>query len=271
MFTGTYFYTNENLVKIEGYESPKGTVVYEVIRLKEGKPLFWEEHFYRLQNSLKLLHIKNSLDEVDLKKRISNLVKSNQLANSNLRINVVYDKIKCEFLQVEMGQVPLIMPDKVLYETGVKSSVLAIERPNPNIKNILLELRKKVTKTIEERNVWDVVLKNHHGELTEGGRTNLFFIQNNTIITAPEKQVLPGITRQIVISICEELKIPIEEKIIKELDLETFESAFFTGTSPGIIAIQKIDDYVFDVSSSILLNISAKYKSRVERDISEFG
>lgn len=268
MFIGKFFLRDEKWVEIEHYAEPVHSVIYEVIRLKDGIPLFWDAHFQRLLHSFEHIEIVLILDSVSLLKEIEKLVKINALADSNLRINVHYSKATKSRQSIELGQVSVILPKPEYYETGVDAAILEIERPIPNVKNVYTDIRKKVSDKIAEEHVWDVVLKNHFGELTEGGRTNLFFIKNSTVYTPPVRQVLPGITRSMIIKACSELNIPVYEETVKEQELETFEACFFTGTTPGIMPIKKIHSYQFNVNSPVMMQLSAFYKRMVEDDIS---
>ena len=61
------------------------------------------------------------------------------------------------------------------------------------------------------------------------------------LYTPPLGHILPGITRQSVINICNEMDIPVKEKVLKQEDLEGADSAFLCGTAAEIAGIESID------------------------------
>lgn len=268
MFFGKVFFKDDKWLDIQEYAEPKHSVIYEVIRLIDGIPLFWDSHIERLLHSFEMINIPLQLDLSSLKKTIAELINRNDVTDSNLRINVHYNKIIKQIISLEIGQVPVTIPNSVLYKTGVEAAILEVERPNPNVKNVWVDIRKKVSARIAEEKVWDVVLKNHFGELTEGGRTNLFFIKGEAVYTPPVHQVLPGITRMMVVKACLHLNIPVYQKPVKAQELSSYEACFFTGTSPGIIPIRSIGPTQFNVQSPILTQLTDYYKRMVEEDIS---
>ncbi len=102
--------------------------------------------------------------------------------------------------------VPWIYPDECTYKRGVQLVSYAHERPNPGIKKWDDRFRSNVKKKIiDKHGVYEALLLNKQGEITEGSRSNIFFIDaSNRLITPPEKSILPGITRKYVVQICRE-------------------------------------------------------------------
>ena len=70
-----------------------------------------------------------------------------------------------------------------------------------------------------------------------------FIIRKGEVWTSQGMYCLPGITRKIVINICEEKNIPIYEKDFKIEDVYSTDEAFITGTFAGIIPAIDIDGY----------------------------
>jgi D-alanine transaminase len=80
--------------------------------------------------------------------------------------------------------------------------------------------------------------------ITEGSRTNFFAIKDNKVITAPlSNYILDGITRKVVLKLCQENKIDFIEKYIKVKELKTFNEFFVTGTTTEITPVVQIDDW----------------------------
>ncbi|MGA9238958.1 aminotransferase class IV [Robiginitalea sp.] len=83
------------------------------------------------------------------------------------------------------------------------------------------------------------------GILTEASHSNVFFVKNRIVYTHPANcYILDGITRQVVLELCEKLGIEVRLEGLPVQDIPNMDEAFLTGTSTQILAIRKIDDHV---------------------------
>jgi branched-chain amino acid aminotransferase len=81
-----------------------------------------------------------------------------------------------------------------------------------------------------------------NGYVSEGSGENVFLVRQGTIFTAPlGNSVLPGITRESVIQIAKDLKIPVIEQMIPREMLYIADEVFFSGTAAEITAIRSVD------------------------------
>jgi len=84
-----------------------------------------------------------------------------------------------------------------------------------------------------------------NGFVSEGSGENLFLVHRDRLITAPlGNSVLPGITRDSIIKIAHELKIPVVEQTIPREMLYVADEAFFTGTAAEVTPIRSVDKIV---------------------------
>src|SRR4030081_1657315 len=80
------------------------------------------------------------------------------------------------------------------------------------------------------------------GYISEGSGENIFLVKNGTVMTPPlYSTVLPGITRDSVIKICERNNIPVLERAIPREMLYIADEVFFTGTAAEITPIRSVD------------------------------
>jgi branched-chain amino acid aminotransferase len=83
------------------------------------------------------------------------------------------------------------------------------------------------------------------GYISEGSGENIFLIKNGTVMTPPlYSTILPGITRDSVIKICDRLGIPVLERAIPREMLYIADEVFFTGTAAEITPIRSVDKVV---------------------------
>src|SRR3954465_10732465 len=81
-----------------------------------------------------------------------------------------------------------------------------------------------------------------NGYVSEGSGENLFLVKNDTLFTAPlGNSVLPGITRDCVITLARDLGLPIVQQIIPREMLYLADEVFFTGTAAEITPIRSVD------------------------------
>ena len=118
-------------------------------------------------------------------------------------------------------------------------------RENPGVKYINTDLRTRTNRLIKQKQVYEVLLVDKEGYITEGSRSNVFFIGDNVIFTAPLEYVLPGTSRKRVFDICHKHRFPIIEKRIPASELARYDAAFLSGTSPLILPINRLDELRF--------------------------
>ena len=84
-----YFLYNGNILPSKKFDIEKATVypsVYEVIRVIDGVPLFFEEHINRLWDSVKLLGYEQPYDSITIREHILKLLELNKCYNYNVKI-----------------------------------------------------------------------------------------------------------------------------------------------------------------------------------------
>lgn len=83
------------------------------------------------------------------------------------------------------------------------------------------------------------------GLITEGAHTTFAAVFDGTVYTHPlNHQILPGITRGIVIRLCEELSIPVRETAILSEDVTMAEECMLFGTTTMITPVVRVDDRI---------------------------
>lgn len=220
-----------------------GKVFYEVIRVIDGVPLFFEEHYQRMKSSMSASNMELVFAKQDLKASIRSLLEANKLKNCNVKINV---------FSIDGNQNCLVYISKSYYppreevERGVKLSILNWERNDPNVKVVNRTYKEAVSKRIEETGAFEVLLVNNDGKITEGSKSNVFFVKGTKVFTAPGEYVLKGITRQFIIDVCNRLELEVVETLINKDSLREMEGLFISGTSIKVLPVSNTDDYKYN-------------------------
>ncbi len=258
--TGKYFSQGSELKDTARFDPnilDTGVIVYEVVRVINGIVLFLEDHFSRLQESVSLSSYSFHLTLSELHHILSELIKSNDRATGNIKIIVHFNIHQSPVLYAFF--IPHAYPVAAMYQNGVESDFFRAERIDPNIKKLHPALIERVVTFIKTQNLYDALLVSEDETVTEGSKTNIFFIRGDSLFTAPGSMVLKGITRQKVIQLSKDLHIPIIEETLNMHDLETFEAAFFSGTSPKILPVSRIAHIHFNPHHSVLRQIMLAY------------
>ncbi len=270
--TGEYLFKNDQFIKTDEFRQdiPEDQRVYEVLRVIEGAPLFLTEHLNRLFVSLKLLTLDKPVDFSilrDLEARIERLIRKNSQKNCNLKIIVTpFDSDRA--VDCYGFFIPSSYPPREYYQTGVDTILYQGIRNNPNAKVYQSDLREAVAKRLREEGAYEALLVDSRGEISEGSRSNVFFVKNQTVYTSPPKQVLLGITREKILGLLEENGIECELKEIHQRDLPHMTGAFMTGTSPKVLPLRSIGEYSYNSASDpVIQRIMALYQALIEREI----
>jgi len=265
-----FLYNNELKDKKEFNESEfkHGKSIYEVIRIIDGKPLFLKLHLSRMENSARITNLRLWLDEKNIKNSILKLIRANEISIGNIKIIFNF----CEKNTFLAYFLPYNYPSLEDYKVGVDTIFYHGERENPNAKVINHEFRDKVDSIIKEKNVFEAILVDNRGNITEGSKSNIFMIKGNSIVTAPLKNVLPGTTRKIVMDICGKIGLEVLEEDVNYKNIEKFDALFISGTSPKVLPIKKVENVKFDSSNNkVLLKIIKAYDKEIRDDIENFN
>lgn len=264
-FAGTFFLNNGKIESIEEYNKYCLDIkfeVYEVIRIMKGVPLFYEDHFARMAGSLKLLNKHFNIKISDFEGQLKLLAEKNNIPNGNIKISIG-EQAK----NIELHFIPHHYPTENEYLQGIKSGLYNAERINPNVKAHLVDLRKNVNEYLNDTGLFEVFYVNRNNEITEGSRSNVFFIRDGKAYTCVPDKVLLGITRQKVIDCMKSIGIQLIETNILKDEISSFDSVFLTGTSPKILPVASIDDFVFSCTNETMTKLRLEYDRMIEQYI----
>jgi len=234
----------------------------------DGIPVFLEDHLERLYNSAHLSGIKNLPGYQAIEEEILQLIidENKQIGNIKLSFTITgsQDSPESEFVFI-----PHFYPNEDKYRSGVKVGLLSAERANPQAKIQNTAIRNKVNLLMKKENIFEVLLIDHLGNITEGSRSNVFFVKNGQLYTSQDVKVLQGITRKKILQLCSSNNIPVIKKDIPFGDINQFESAFLTGSSPKVLPISIIGKVSFNPLLPLVKMIMELYNSAIEEYLEE--
>ncbi len=257
---GEKYIINGKAADLSAYQPDMSAdIYYEVIRLIGGKFLFLDDHLKRLRHSSKDSGLIFP-GEPSIRESLGCLLKENHFKEGNIRICL--QKSRGSFPDLLCYFIPWFYPEESTYKIGVQLISYAHERPNPGIKKWDDKFRADVKRQINDHGAYEAVLVNKQGEITEGSRSNIFFIDaSNRLISPPEKAILPGITWKYVIQICRKESIEVEERPVSMNELESLEACFISGTSPKVLPVCQIDKHQFRADHPTVRTIMERFES----------
>jgi branched-chain amino acid aminotransferase len=264
-FSDQFFFQNNELVNCNLHsESNKSEIsVYEVIKVIQGIPLFIEDHLERLRLSMELSNINYpSLSIQSIQNQIKMLCSVNEKPFGNIELRI--SKNPTELANMYLGFIVHSYPIESDYQNGIKVGLFLAERTLPNAKVKDTTTRINANKYIDQNKLKETLLHNTDGFITEGSRSNVFFIKGNQVFTAPSELVLKGISRKYVMKVLEVLNIVGIEKAIHMDDLSNMDAGFICGTSPGVLPINSIEDIKLNAGNALMINIMQAFNAQVE-------
>lgn len=236
----------------------RGLSLYEVIRVFNFHPIFLNDNLLRLDNSIKKSNINIDLKNLHIEDKLKELILLEHIEEGNIKyvLHITESRID-EYIY----QIPHSYPSEADYCNGVHTISCRAMRNNPGIKYINNGLRTLANRLLQEHKAYEVVLVDKEGYVTEGSRSNIFFIKNDTYYTAPTGFVLPGTARKRVLDICKNNGFPVQEERIPYPSLSSYQAAFITGTSPLVLPIRTLDDFTFSVDNDALRKLMDIYFS----------
>jgi branched-chain amino acid aminotransferase len=267
---GTKFILNGELQSEDLFDNSliyDGDSIYEVIRMIKGSPVFFHDHMERLSSSVKLQRKEMLADPAVLRKDIITLLKSNRKREINLKIVFNYNKNSTNYL---VYFIEPIYPSEDQYRRGVKGILFYAERKDPESKVINHKLRSSIYHKLILDGGYEALLVNEKGYITEGSRSNIFFLKNDTLVTAPDDMILNGITRKYILDLCRENNIEVKFACVKADRISGYDAVFMTGTSPMVLPFCCIDDKTFPVRLPLIGKLRQLYIVKAEESILKF-
>jgi branched-chain amino acid aminotransferase len=239
-----------------------GVSFYEVLRVMRGICLFMEDHLLRLRQSASLSGPPFPFDPHFAGHTIRQLIAKNRLKQGNIKLVLHFsDAGKASLYAFVISH---SYPGPRAYKEGIVTDLYAAVRRDPNVKRIVPDLQLRLKAFISRKRIYEALLVDENGFITEGSRSNVFFIQGDIIYTAPGEMVLKGITREKVIEICKTLNHKVIEKPVSINNLSQMNSAFLTGTSPMVLPVRQIGRVSFPPSGRVIDRLRNTYNALIE-------
>lgn len=267
-FNGNVLQKAENVLGFDNRGLNYGDAVFETVRVSGSKIFFWEDHYFRLMASMRILRMEIPITftleflEDQVLKVINSFPNKNHSYNVKILVwrkpggkyrphtNDVDYLITGSFIEATFYILNDAAYEVELFKDHyVTSGILSTLKSNNKIINVLGSI------FAEENSYQNCLLLNETKMIVEALNGNLFLVSGNKIKTPPLADgCLNGILRKQIIAVCK--KIPaytLEEVSVSPFELQKADEMFITNVITGIQPISKYR--------------KKEYSSRVARDL----
>ena len=224
--------------------------VYEVVKYYDGKPFRYDDHIERLKRSLAELSI--DFNETDkLQQIFFKLLSKNNLSKTHAGVYVQISRGEHKRIHNFPGKIKSTIyafafelpSNKEHLKNGIKVITSEdIRWQRCDIKSVSLLPNTMLFNKATEAGAGECVLI-RDGMVTEATHSSVLGIKNGVVITRPlSNLILPGITRKVILEICEENNIPVEERVFSETELNEFDEIIIAGTGSEITPAVQVND-----------------------------
>lgn len=252
-----------------------GDSVFETIRVINSRIMFWEDHYFRLMASMRIMRmeIPDSFSPEFLEEEILNVIKRNDLQASPARIKLsvfreeggFYSPVTNDigyFITVHELSSPFYLLNEEEYEVElfkdhyVNSGLLSTLKTNNKAINVLGSIYAK------ENGYQNCLLLNENKSVVEALNGNIFLVKGKTIKTPPLTDgCLKGVLRGKLVDIISSLPdYSLIEESISPFELQKADEMFITNVIVGIRPVSKYrkKEYRSEVAKDLLSKLNVK-------------
>ncbi len=223
----------------------KAKGVFETIRVYKNGMFGLDKHLKRMREGLKFFHLKMPYSLEEWSACVHQLLILNHLKEARVRLMAWQAKNKFETAIICQ---PLSILKENQSREGFKASLLILKKDKrqfPHIKSLDYAFLRKAFLAAKRQGTDEAILVNKSGFLTEGTRSNIFFVKQEILYTpALQTGCLRGITRGYVIELAKDLGILCKAVQAKPKELFEADEAFLTNSVMEIMPLVKVENTV---------------------------
>jgi branched-chain amino acid aminotransferase group I len=230
-----------------------GDAVWEGLRVYDGRVFALDRHLDRLFASAHTLRFEGLPSREEVRAAVVGTLTANGMYDSaHVRLTLtrgpkVTSGMSPEFNRAGCSLIVLAEWKPPVFESsGIRLISSSIRRNSPatldskiHHNNLLNNILAKIEADVA--GVDDALMLDLHGFVAETNATNIFFVRGGTVVTPSADACLPGITRGIVIELCNDAGIPLEERNVSTSEAYTADEVFTSGTMGELAPVLEID------------------------------
>ena len=231
-----------------------GDGVFEGIRVYGGKVFRLREHIDRLYESARHILLEIPLAREAMTQAVLDTVRANAKHDGYIRLVVTrgsgslgLDPGKCSNPQVIVIVDDISLYPVEFYEKGLEVITASIIRNHPNALNPRIKSLNYLNNILAKieavrAGCQEAIMLNHNGEVAECTGDNIFVVKRGVLRTPHlVAGILEGVTRNAVLELAREAKIPVQEMPLTRHDVYSSDECFLTGTAAEVVPVVKCD------------------------------
>jgi len=224
-----------------------GDGIYEVIPSYSGSLFHFQEHMERLENSLSSIRLANPHDRAQWLEILTPLLDTSLDQYIYLQITRGIDSKRDHTFPENVTPTVFAMCSNIVPLANLDSGVKAISVDDSrwelcNVKATTLLANILLRQQAVEKGCAEAILVKD-GYVTEGAASNIFAVIDGILITPPQgAEILPGITRDVILEIASKNNIPYSEDIISLDALKTASEIWLTSSTREIVPVVQLDN-----------------------------
>lgn len=227
-----------------------GDGLFETVRIVSGRPFRLAQHLERMTRGADFLKIKSPYTAKELQQFAEQLIEQNRMPEAILRVTLTRGPGERGYTPKAAGRPTVVMTlhaapstaDPVHWNLITSSFRVPAADPLSSFKTLNKLTHVMARAEAFEKGADEALLLNTNGEVAETASGNLFWVYDDRICTTPTgRGVLPGITRAVVLEICQALGLQTNKRVIKPEALRNSEGIFVTQSAWGIVPVATFD------------------------------
>jgi len=230
-----------------------GDAVWEGLRVYDGRIAELGGHLARLQDSAKALAFADVPSSEELRKAIFDTLAANGMRdNTHIRLTLTrgdkttsgmnprFNQSGCTLIVLAEWKPPVYSDD------GIRVITASTRRNTPQcldskihhnnlLNNILASIEANVA------GVDSAIMLDVNGFVSETNDTNIFVVRDGAVLTPHADSCLPGLTRKMILTICEEQDIPCMQRNLSLTEVYTADEVFTSGTMGELTPVLEAD------------------------------
>ncbi|MCH4553546.1 aminotransferase class IV [Aestuariibaculum lutulentum] len=266
-----------NILSIQNRGYAYGDALFETIKASHGKLLFWEDHYFRLMASMRIMRMEIPMNFTMefLEEQIQNTLKANSLTEASARVKLTVHRNEGGLYLPQTNAVGFNISVKPLeddfyvlndgtYEVDlfkdyyVSPSLLSTLKTNNKALHVVGSIYAK------ENNLNNCLILNTNKQVVEALNGNVFLVKGNIIKTPPLTDgCLKGVMRKQIIDVLKTLEgYQLIEESISPFELQKSDEIFITNVISGITPVSKYRKKSFnsEVAKTILQKLNVKIR-----------
>lgn len=231
-----------------------GDGLFETLRVCKGRPFRWDQHLQRLQQASKGLGLRLPFQPRQLKEAVDELLRLNRAREAVLRIALSRGVGRRGYSPRGADQPVLVVSShpvaplrqsprrwRLVTSSFRLNAADPLSRWKTNNKLIQVLARREA----ESQGADEALLLNDRGEVCETSSGNVFWVEDDQLVTPPAGAgLLPGITRGVILELAPLLGVTVAERPAPLDTLRGSAGAFVTLSSLGMVEVAALDGHL---------------------------